>query len=113
MSHLSILPTLVIDLDLLEIALQNEGFKVSHGGVVSSFDSHQSVELAAVHPSGLQLGWRRNISQPHFDLVADLAAPAGSGMTESALRRVLRRYAMNHALRQAEMIDAETVTAGV
>ena len=113
MSHLSILPTLVIDLDLLEIALQSEGFKVSRGGVVSSFDSHQSVELAAVHPSGLQLGWRRNIGQPHFDLVADLAAPAGSGMTESALRRVLRRYAMNQALRQAEMIDAETVTVGV
>ena len=112
MSHLSILPTLVIDLDLLEIALQSEGFKVYRGGVVSSFDSQQSVELAAVHPSGLQLGWRRHDGHPHFDLVADLAAPEGSGLTEPALRRVLRRYAMNHAMRQAQTLDAETVTAG-
>ena len=113
MSHLSILPTLVIDLDLLEIALRSEGFKVLRGGVVSSFDSHQSVDLAAVHPSGLQLGWRQSDNDPHFDLVADLAAPEGSGMTEPALRRVLRRYAMTQAMRQAEIFDAETVTAGV
>ena len=113
MSHLSILPTLVIDLDLLEIALRSEGFMVSRGGVVSSFDHHQTVDLAAVHPSGLQLGWRRTDHQPHFELVADLAAPAGSGLTEPALRRVLRRYAMNQAIQQAEIFDAETVTAGI
>jgi|TARA_B100000073_G_scaffold285677_1_gene247223 hypothetical protein len=113
MSHLSILPTLVIDLDLLEVALCSEGFKVSRGGVVSSFDNHQTVDLAAFHPSGLQLGWRRSANQPHFDLVADLAAPAGSGLTEPALRRVLRRYAMNQAMRQAEIFDIETVSAGI
>ena len=113
MSHLSILPTLVTDLDLLEIALCNEGFKVFRGGVVSSFDSHQSVDLAAVHPSGLQLGWRHSDSQPHFDLVADLAAPDGSGLTESTLRRVLRRYAMNHAMRQAKLFDVESGPAGI
>ncbi|KZR87990.1 hypothetical protein MITS9509_01685 [Synechococcus sp. MIT S9509] len=113
MSHLSILPTLVTDLDLLEIALTSEGFKVLRRGVVSSFDSHQSVDLAAVHPSGLQLGWRQSDNAPHFDLVADLAAPEGSGMTESVLRRVLRRYAMTQAMRQAEIFEAETVTAGI
>ncbi|WP_413746405.1 DUF1257 domain-containing protein [Synechococcus sp. MIT S9507] len=112
MSHLSILPTLVTDLDLLEIALRSEGFKVFRRGIVSSFDTHHSVDLAAVHPSGLQLGWRQSDDQPHFDLVADLAAPEGSGQTESALRRVLRRYAMNQAMRHAEILDAETVTAG-
>ena len=113
MSHLTILPTLVTDLDLLEIALCSEGFKVFRGGVVSSFDTHQLVDLAAVHPSGLQLGWKHSDNQPHFDLVADLAAPQGSGQTEPALRRVLRRYAIHQAMRQAEFLDAETVTAGI
>ena len=113
MSHLSILPTLVTDLDLLEIALRSEGFKAFRGGVVSSFDMHQPVDLAAFHPSGLQLGWRHSDNQPHFDLVADLAAPEGSGLTEPALRRVLRRYAINQAMRQAELFDVETVTAGI
>ena len=113
MSHLTILPTLVTDLDLLEIALCNEGFKVFRGGILSSFDTHQSVDLAAVHPSGLQLGWKHSDNQPHFDLVADLAAPQGSGQTEPALRRVLRRYAIHQAMRQAEFLDAETVTAGI
>ena len=113
MSHLSILPTLVTDLDLLEIALLSEGFNVFRGGVVSSFDTHQSVDLSAVHPSGLQLGWKHSDNQPHFDLVADLAAPQGSGQTEPGLRRVLRRYAIHQAMRQAEFLDAETVTAGI
>ena len=113
MSHLTILPTLVTDLDLLEIALRSEGFQVFRRGVVSSFDSHQSVDLAAVHPSGLQLGWRHSDNQPHFDLVADLSAPKGSGLTEPSLRRVLRRYAISQAMRQAEILDAETVSSGI
>ena len=113
MSHLSILPTLVTDLDLLEIALQAEGFRVQCGGIVSSFDRHQAVDLAAYHPSGLQLGWRRTGDHDQLDLVADLSAPAGSGRTESALRRVLRRYALNTALHDAGQFDAETVTGAV
>ena len=113
MSHLSILPTLVTDLDLLESALQAEGFRVQCGGIVSSFDHHQAVDLAAYHPSGLQLGWRRTGDHDQLDLVADLSAPAGSGRTESALRRVLRRYALNTALRDAGQFDAETVTGAV
>ena len=44
--------------------------------------------------------------------MVDLAAPDGSGRTESALRRVLRRYALSQALREAETLDAEMVSAG-
>ena len=101
------------DLDLLEIALQAEGFRVQCRGIVSSFDRHQAVDLAAYHPSGLQLGWRRTGDLGQLDLVADLSAPAGSGRTESALRRVLRRYALNTALREAGQLDAQTVTDAV
>ena len=101
------------DLDLLEIALQAEGFRVQCEGIVSSFDRHQAVDLAAYHPSGLQLGWRRTGDLGQLDLVADLSAPLGSGRTESALRRVLRRYALNTALREADQLNAETVTGAV
>ena len=113
MSHLSILPTLVTDLELLELSLQAEGFRVKRDGLVSSFDRHQSVDLAAQRASGEQLGWRRTDEQHQFELVADLSAPEGSGRTESALRRVLRRYALNTALREASLLDAETVTAAI
>ena len=112
MSHLSILPTLVTDLELLEIALGSEGFRVSRGGRVTSFDRSKSVDLSAHHPSGLRLGWVQRDGECHFDLVVDLAAPDGSGRTESALRRVLRRYALSQALREAETLDAEMVSSG-
>ncbi|MBL6797444.1 MAG: DUF1257 domain-containing protein [Synechococcus sp. BS307-5m-G39] len=102
MSHLSILPTLVKDLDLLASALRAEGFVVEVEGQLSSFGTQHNVALAATHSMGFDLGWTWNCNHDSLDVVVDLGRPAHSFSVERVLSRVLRRYALQQALRDAD-----------
>ena len=102
MSHLSILPTLVKDLDLLASALRAEGFVVEVEGQLSSFGTQHNVALAATHSMGFALGWTWNCNHDSLDVVVDLGRPAHSFSVKRILSRVLRRYALQQALRDAD-----------
>ena len=101
MSHLSILPTPVPDLDLLASALRAEGFVVELEGQLSSFGTAHNVALAATHSTGFALGWIWNRNHDSLDVVVDLGRPAHPFPVERVLSLVLRRYALQQALRDA------------
>lgn len=102
MSHLSILPTLVDDLELLASALRAEDFAVEAEGVLRSFGTHHPVALAATHSAGFALGWIWNRNHESFDVVVDLGKASSAMPLERILNRILRRYALQQALRDAE-----------
>lgn len=101
MSHLSILPTLVNDLDLLASALRAEGFVVAIDGQLCSFGTQHNVALAATHSMGIALGWSWNCNHDSLNVVVDLGRPSQTLSVERALSRVLRRYALQKALSDA------------
>lgn len=101
MSHLSILPTLVNDLDLLASALRAEGFAVAIDGQLCSFGTQHNVALAATHAKGIALGWSWNRHHDSLNVVVDLGRPSQAVSVEQALSRVLRRYALQKALSDA------------
>jgi hypothetical protein len=102
MSHLSILPTLVNDLDLLASALRSEGFVVEVEGQICSFGTPHTMALAAMHSTGLALGWTWNSNHDSLDVVMDLGSPLQTVSAERILSLVLRRYALQQALRDAD-----------
>ena len=109
MSHLSILPTLVNDLELLATALRAEGFSVELEGQLCSFETRLSVALSAKHPTGLSLGWTWNQHHDALDVVIDLGKPSRSVSVKRSLSRVLRRYALQKALRDADRLNVAVV----
>ena len=109
MSHLSILPTLVNDIELLASALRAEGFCVESEGHLFTFETQLSVALASTHPTGLSLGWTWNPQHDALDVVVDLGKPSRSISVQRSLSRVLRRYALQQALRDADRLNLAVV----
>ena len=59
MSHLTILPTVITDLELLEETLLAERYFVQRPGLIKAFGQDiYPAELVATDRSGLQMGWR-------------------------------------------------------
>ncbi len=101
MSHLSILPTVLRDLDQFEAALRDLGCTPVHGGALAGFAGEpEPVDLRVSLAAGQQLGWRR---QPDgtLALVGDLQRLSRSGELQTFLGRLTRRYAARMALREA------------
>ena len=58
--------------------------------------------LAAMHSTGLALGWTWNSNHDSLDVVMDLGSPLPAVSAERILSLVLRRYALQQALRDAD-----------
>ena len=101
MSHLSILPTVLKDADLLALALQDLDLPVHRGGELRGFaDDRQPVELRTRLPEGLWLGWARQLDGS-LALVGDLQRLGRSRSLQSLIGRLTRRYAARLALQTA------------
>ena len=101
MSHLSILPTVLRDADLLAHSLRSLGHEPHVGGWVRGFaDERQPVVLQVRLPEGQSIGWKR---QPDgsLALVGDLQRLSRSRPLQSLLGRLTRHYAAQLALREA------------
>ena len=120
MSHLSILPTLLRDVDLLAEALTDLGQQVHRGGAVEGFAGErvpvllrldlapgpllatQGKPIARKTPqsSSFSLGWARQLDGS-LALVGDLGRIAAAGPLQELLSQLSRRYALLQALRDA------------
>ena len=120
MSHLSILPTRLRDVDLLAEALTDLGQQVHRGGAVEGFAGERvpvllRLDLApgpllATHgkpiarktpqSSSFSLGWARQLDGS-LALVGDLGRIAAAGPLQELLSQLSRRYALLQALRDA------------
>ena len=101
MSHLSILPTVLRDTELLAASLDELGYSPRRGGQLSSFGGElQPVELQLRLADGISLGWQR---QPDgaLALVGDLQRLSRSHMIAPLLAAITRSYAARAALREA------------
>lgn len=102
MSHLSILPTVLRDADLLAASLEALGYQPSRGGVVEGFAGEcQPVDLQVTVVGGLQLGWRRQ-ADGSLALVGDLQRLSRTAKVHDLLGRITRGYAAALALQEAE-----------
>ena len=120
MSHLSILPTRLRDVDLLAEALTDLGQQVHRGGAVEGFAGErvpvllrldlapgpllatQGMPIARKTPqsSSFSLGWARQLDGS-LALVGDLGRIAAAGPLQELLSQLSRRYALLQALRDA------------
>ena len=120
MSHLSILPTRLRDVDLLAEALTDLGQQVHRGGAVEGFAGErvpvllrldlapgpllatQRKPIARKIPqsSSFSLGWARQLDGS-LALVGDLGRIAAAGPLQELLSQLSRRYALLQALRDA------------
>lgn len=120
MSHLSILPTRLRDVDLLAEALTDLGQQVHRGGAVEGFAGErvpvllrldlapgpllatQGKPIARKIPqsSSFSLGWARQLDGS-LALVGDLGRIAAAGPLQELLSQLSRRYALLQALRDA------------
>lgn len=120
MSHLSILPTLLRDVDLLAEALTDLGQQVHRGGAVEGFagervpvllrldlagDPHRANQamLIARRPpqsSSFSLGWARQLDGS-LALVGDLGRIAAASPLQELLSQLSHRYALCQALQAA------------
>lgn len=101
MSHLSILPTVLRDADLLAASLEALGHQPRKGGDLKGFaGEHQAVLLQVRLPEGLSIGWSR---QPDgsLALVGDLQRLSRSRSLQRLLGEITRHYAAQQALRAA------------
>ena len=80
MSHLSILPTALTDLDRLASVLTAEGYHVERNGVFTAFPGEQSdFDLMATHSRGHHFAWRRSATSNHLELIADVERQGPEG----------------------------------
>jgi hypothetical protein len=106
MSHLSILPTVLRDADLLAASLTGLGFRPRWGGELQGFaDDRQAVDLQVRLPDGQPLGWRRQ-SDGSLALVGDLQRLGQSGSLQRLIGRITRAYAARQALADAAALPA-------
>lgn len=102
MSHLSILPTVLRELDLLDAALRDLGLNPEPGGDLKGFaDDRQPVDRSVRLAGGQRLGWRRQ-ADGQLVLVADLQTIGRSHELQPLIGAITRRYAARLALREAE-----------
>lgn len=101
MSHLSLLPTVMREVDLLVTALESLALHPVRGGVVCGFGG----ELHPVHvrielKDGLSMGWRWE-PDGTLALVADLQSLTGASDLPRLLASITQSYAAHLALREA------------
>lgn len=100
MSHLSILPTVLRDEELLCRALADLSLTVERGGHLQGFaDQREAVCLRARLPEGLWLGWSRQ-SDGSLSLVGDLQRLGRSRSLQQLIGQITRRYAAHLALQE-------------
>ncbi|MCX5944881.1 MAG: DUF1257 domain-containing protein [Cyanobacteria bacterium] len=138
MSHLSILPTLLRDVDLLAAALTDLGQAVQRGGVVEGFAGERvpvllRLDLIASPPVAIQtkvrrkgpspkqdrsqplpfsLGWARQLDGS-LALVGDLGRLAAASPLQELLSQLSRRYALRQALKDAAGSDFASAEVSV
>ena len=102
MSHLTILPTVITDLELLEEILLGEHYLVQRPGLIKAFGQDiYGADLVATDRSGLQMGWRWD-TDGSLALMMDLGQTKDSAGHQSRLKTILRAYALRSALRSAD-----------
>ena len=102
MSHLTILPTVITDLELLEETLLAEHYLVQRPGLIKAFGQDiYAAELVATDRSGLQMGWRWD-ADGSLALMLDLGQTRDSAGHKTHLKTILRAYALRSALRSAD-----------
>ncbi|MGB4534498.1 MAG: DUF1257 domain-containing protein [Synechococcus sp.] len=114
MSHLTILPTVITDLELLEETLLAENYLVQRPGLIKAFGQDiYPAELVATDSSGLQMGWRWD-ADGSLALMLDLGQTKNSAGHKTHLKTILRAYALRSALRSADgvSLDPSVSTTG-
>lgn len=114
MSHLTILPTVITDLELLEETLLAEHYFVQRPGLIKAFGQDiYPAELVATDSSGLQMGWRWD-ADGSLALMLDLGQTKNSAGHKTHLKTILRAYALRSALRAADgvSLDPSVSTTG-
>ena len=114
MSHLTILPTVITDLELLEETLLAEHYFVQRPGLIKAFGQDiYPAELVATDSSGLQMGWRWD-ADGSLALMLDLGQTRNSAGHKTHLKTILRAYALRSALRSADgvSLDPSVSTTG-
>jgi hypothetical protein len=97
MSHLSILPTVLHDVERLAESLESFGLQVHRGGELTTPVGSQTVCLWVRVEGGQQLGWRQS-SMGSLELVADLERVSRDHSLQTLLSRLTRAYAARQAL---------------
>ncbi len=109
MSHLTILPTVITDLELLEETLLSQQYLVQRPGLIKAFSQEvYPAELVATDSRGLQMGWRWD-SHGSLALMVDLAQSRNSARHQVQLQKILRAYALRSALRSADGLSFNPV----
>ena len=114
MSHLTILPTVITDLELLEETLLAEHYLVQRPGLIKAFGQDiYPAELVATDSSGLQMGWRWD-ADGSLALMLDLGQTRNSVGHKTHLKTILGAYALRSALRSADgvSLDPSVSTTG-
>ncbi|MGB1415864.1 MAG: DUF1257 domain-containing protein [Synechococcus sp.] len=113
MSHLSILPTVFTRLDLLEAALLDEGFQVSHHADLTSFEGDSCpVDLLAERPDQRPLGWRASATGA-ISMIGDLQRISLQPGLASRLQKLTRRYAVLNAMEALKSSGLQTAQVTV
>ncbi|MFO7629485.1 MAG: DUF1257 domain-containing protein [Prochlorococcaceae cyanobacterium] len=103
MSHLSILPTVLKDADLLAATLLECGYQPCWGGVLSDFGTAGLPVLLQVQLPGEQpIGWQRQ-SDGSLALVGDLQRLSRSQAIPKLLATITRAYAARLALQEVSV----------
>lgn len=110
-SHLSILPTVLADEQLLATSLESLGAQVTWGGTLRMVGQAEACLLLARFDDGVQLGWRR-AADGTLELVVDLQRAALGGAGQRHLAQVGRAYAAREALRQAAALPGAVLQPG-
>jgi hypothetical protein len=103
MSHLSILPTVLHDEEVLAASLEALGLQPLWGGHLLGFAGEmEPVVLQVRCEAGHCLGWQRQ-ADGSLALVGDLQRLSRSQNVQLLLARITRRYAASSALRDAQL----------
>ncbi|MEB3176363.1 MAG: DUF1257 domain-containing protein [Synechococcus sp.] len=103
MSHLSILPTVLRDEQLLASSLVALGHQPHWDGVITTPIGSEPVRLMLTLPCGQRLGWRLDPASGTLLLVADLQRLSHNIPVQQLLSRLTRTYAAHQALQAAEI----------
>lgn len=101
MSHLSILPTVLRDADILRQALASVGLHAESTTELPGFaEERQPVLISVQLEGGQRLGWQRS-ADGSLALVGDLQQLSRSLTLPTLLGRITRAYAARQALQEA------------